>query len=155
MFHFVAEKIADGEGKDEPLLTPARMRDVVDHLDVVALFGAVKGHNAVAQLHAPSVGKREFRKRVPLLLKRGVVHAPRVGVKKIHDELASRGQMPRRRTQAGKLLLGVEEMLKGPERNCDQSKRSAKIERSHIALNDGHTALRVRRQRVKLFFAPR
>jgi hypothetical protein len=45
--HFVAEEIAQRPGKDQPLFLSVGMLDGVDHLDVIALLGAVKRGNSL------------------------------------------------------------------------------------------------------------
>ena len=134
MFDFITEEIPHRECEHEPLGSPVVMRDVMDQLDIIALLGAMKRNRPVGLNELPAIRQREFRTTLGLFEKRGIEHAPRIGLKEINDQSPARREMRARMPETRQLPRYLEQMLKRPERNDGQREFAAEIEFRHVAM---------------------
>src|SRR5256712_14224580 len=102
---------------DQTLLTTARVRDVVNQLEVVHLGESIGRNGLLAPHDAPAIGHRELRLFSVLLPDKTVDQRIECGIEDVENQPAAIHEVPTDRRQTRELIVDGQQMLERTKRN--------------------------------------
>jgi len=136
MLDFEAEEVTEGECLDVALLASIGPAAVVDQLATKNLVGAVFPGLAVGAADLAAVVKLCPGKVLALLDLGRAADAVEHRVEEVEDEAALGLEMPADGSEAGELVLHLDDVLEGTEGNDGESELPVEVEAADVGLDE-------------------